>query len=326
METIGGDGEQMVAKRPRILQRLLQLVALASTVVFALAMLGYVVRDRTWWLALLMYLPMPLIAPAAFVAQLAAMERQRWRRRMVVIVLAAVAALISLRGMVGRPVDGPTEGAIKVVQWNVQWGRNGSGWTETVRQIEQSKPDIIILSEAPSDEKILSLAARLGAEWSITVARNQPGARYWYAMAVMSRWPLSETHDVSLPNGAAHAVTIATPGSPIRVLAVDGMSDPKIPRTPMLHAVAKMSASVDLIAGDFNAVSRSVEFDQLEAQGFHLVSHACDGWRGTYPANVPMYDIDHIWSGNLYVPFKCAMLDSPGTNHRGQVAYLQRSS
>ena len=29
METIGGDGEQMVAKRPRILQRLLQLVALA---------------------------------------------------------------------------------------------------------------------------------------------------------------------------------------------------------------------------------------------------------------------------------------------------------
>jgi endonuclease/exonuclease/phosphatase (EEP) superfamily protein YafD len=140
----------------------------------------------------------------------------------------------------------------------------------------------------------------------------------------MSRWPMSDAAEITFPNGAGYAVTIELPGDSLRVLAVDGMSSPMISRTPLLDAVAKRAADVDIIAGDFNAVSRSVGFDAIRSAGFALASRTARGWRGTYPAKLPLYDIDHVWVGAPYVPGGCDMLDSPGTNHRGQLVFVMR--
>ena len=59
METISG--EHILKKRTGLARRMLRLAALGSTIVFALALLGYVVRDRARWLALLIYLPMVIV-------------------------------------------------------------------------------------------------------------------------------------------------------------------------------------------------------------------------------------------------------------------------
>lgn len=211
------------------LRTALRLVALTSTLLLALALTGHVVRDRTWWLALLMYVPLTLVAPFVIVAHLAAFERRAWKRRVLVIAVSAVALVFALHDLRGDgPLASPT-GSMRVLQWNVQWGRDEAGWTETVAQIEKAAPDIIILSEAPSDAKLAALCARLGREWTFTSSRNAPRARYWYSMAILSRWAMSEPQAEPLPNGAAYAVTVPTPRRPTRVVAVDGMSNPKIP-------------------------------------------------------------------------------------------------
>jgi endonuclease/exonuclease/phosphatase family metal-dependent hydrolase len=322
VETAGD--EHIVKERPGLGRRVLRLAALASTIVFALALVGYVVRDRARWLALLMYLPMMIVALVTIFTQLAALERGRWKRRLIVTIAAGIAGAFALRDMYGsESIPSQVASGPRILQWNVQWGRDATGWTETVGQIEGMEPDIIVLSEAPPDEKLEALRARLGGEWAFTVSRNKRVARYWYAIAVMSRWPMSEAHDVPLPNGAAHAVTIATPHWPTRVLAVDGMSDPKILRRAFLESVAQHGGDADIIAGDFNAVARSVGFDAIRSQGFALASRAGSGWRGTYPAKLPLYDVDHVWLGRRYIPVACDMLDSPGTNHRGQLVLVK---
>ena len=96
------------AKRPRVgvVRAMLRLAAGASTVLLALALVGYVVRDRTWWLALLMYLPMVLVAPVVIVTQAIAFERARWRRRASVIAAAAVTTATLLSP---EPADGVCE-------------------------------------------------------------------------------------------------------------------------------------------------------------------------------------------------------------------------
>jgi endonuclease/exonuclease/phosphatase family metal-dependent hydrolase len=325
------DTESKMTKRTTLLRRLLRLAALASTVGFVLALSGYVLRDRTRWLATLMYLPLPLVAAAAILIQSAAFERRRWMRRTFVIGVALIAGLASIRAMRGDGWrDAPLE-SLDVIQWNVQWGRDSDGWLATVTKISRAVPDIVVLSEAPSDEKLAALCEHLGEGWTFRVTRNLPGDRYWYAIAVLSPWPSVVETSPQLPNGAAVVVRLTGPDGPLRVLAVDGQSDPTLSRTPMLNAIASYCAAeqargepVDLIAGDFNAISRSIGFDALPAQRYQLGSTRMWGWRGTYPASLPLYDIDHIWIGPRYVARSTFLLDSPGTNHRGQLVNVLR--
>ncbi len=72
-------------------------------------------------------------------------------------------------------------------------------------------------------------------------------------------------------------------------------------RLPFLGAIdqicrdaAGAGRSFDVVAGDFNTPSRSIGFDALTAQGYTLASRAASGWRGTFPAWLPVYDIDHV--------------------------------
>ena len=319
-----------------VIRATLRLVALASALLLAVALVGHVVRDRTWWLALMMYVPLVLVAPFALVAQLAAFERRAWKRRALVIIVSAVAWALAVRDLRGGGVPStppPGAVAVRVVQWNVQWGRDEPGWRQTAEQIAKAASDVVVLSEAPTELQVATLCARLGPEWSFRSLRNPQRGRYWYAMAVLSRWPIVAWQPMPLTNGVAMRVEIEPAGTAAgqrwRVLAVDGMSDPLIPRTPMLHGVANIvadaaseGAPIDVIAGDFNAVARSVGFGALERAGFTLASRSCRGWRGTFPSFLPAYDIDHVWLGDRHAAAGCAMLDSPGTNHRGMLVHV----
>src|SRR5688572_21026162 len=208
---------QTVKPRPSLLRRLLRLLAAASIAVFALALLGYVVRDRTWWLALLMYLPMVIIAPVTFVVLLVALERRRAAWQLIVMFVATCAGLVALRGMAQGGSVGGNAGATRILHWNVQWGRDAAGGQQTSRRIRAARPDIVVLSEAPPNEKLEALRTELGESWTSRVVRNERGARYWYAIAVMSRWPMSDAAAIPLPNGAGYAVTIELPGDSLRV-------------------------------------------------------------------------------------------------------------
>jgi endonuclease/exonuclease/phosphatase family metal-dependent hydrolase len=319
--------------RPRRLVRLLVAnLTFFLCLLLALSLLGHLLRDRAVWLALLMDLPLLPIALAGMVVDLARRGRSIPRARYAATVVALAAATWGLRTMTGRGPDvgRSPELAVNVLQWNVQWGGPGGPktWAATADAIAREPADVVVLNEAPGGAAIDQLCARLGPAWSAVWRENPPGSRYWYRVAVASHWPVHFEREVSVPNGAAIAVLIEPPNSlPLRVLAVDGMSDPRIPRAPLLGAIADYCQiqaharrPVDVVAGDFNTVAASIGFDRFERSYFRLASRRSSGWRGTFPAVLPVYDIDHIWFGARLRPVTCHLFSSPGTNHRGQAA------
>ena len=99
----------------------------------------------------------------------------------------------------------------------------------------------------------------------------------------------------------------------------------------MLHDLAAIctqadedGAPVDLIVGDFNAVSRSIGFDELarSGSGYQLASRFCGGWRGTWPSYFPLLDIDHVWARAGWMILGCRLFTNFASDHRGQLVEL----
>jgi endonuclease/exonuclease/phosphatase (EEP) superfamily protein YafD len=144
-------------------------------------------------------------------------------------------------------------------------------------------------------------------------------------MIVCSRWPVRLESEGAIPTGRAMRAIIAAPGGDVRVLVVDGESHPLLDRTPRLRAVAQIlrdtaasGAPIDLVAGDVNAVGRSVGFDDMRAAGYTSIG-TLGAWNATWPSICPLWDIDHAWVGNRWTVTGIERFTNLATDHRGQV-------
>ena len=77
------------------------------------------------------------------------------------------------------------------------------------------------------------------------------------------------------------SVTVPVRGTSLRILVVDGRSNPFHSRLPFLAAIAQMcrvaseqGRPFDVVAGDFNTPSQSVGFDALKRQRYNLAGRA----------------------------------------------------
>jgi hypothetical protein len=149
-------------------------------------------------------------------------------------------------------------------------------------------------------------------------------------IAVLSRWPVIEEQSVTFRNiGGGIVARVSHPDRPLRVLGVDGSSNPLVLRTAFLDDIANLcrhahvqGRRIDAICGDFNAVRRSVGFDQfadIAGGGYRLASDFSSEWRGTYRAGIPLYDIDHVWVHDSFEGLTCNLFTNFASNHRGQV-------
>jgi endonuclease/exonuclease/phosphatase family metal-dependent hydrolase len=118
-------------------------------------------------------------------------------------------------------------------------------------------------------------------------------------------------------------------GDCIRLLVVDGISSPFRSRIPFLQAVARECRQAaasgrpyDIVLGDFNTPSRSLGFDDLQALDYRLAGRSARGWRGTFPAWLPVYDIDHVWVRAGLGIGACSFFNGPSTDHRGQMVRI----
>ena len=301
-----------------------------------LGLVGFFVRDRSVLLASLLYLP--LLPIGALTVGLGFLDRWRLRRTgwgLIVIGLASV--LSGSWWMIGR---GASPGAsvredVNILHWNVLWGgfwrSNQTLWNSMVDDIIARDPDIVVLSEAPPRPEMYAGFERLpGHRFSLSVW-NLNSVEHESHIHLISRWPLHLAGPVGIVHGAAGMVVIDHPAQPIRLMVVDGQSQIHRLRTPMLHDIAEAcdrmaerGEPVDLIVGDFNAVSRSIGFDEVSraASGYHLASRSCLGWRGTWPSFFPVFDIDHIWVRSGWTILGDRLFTNFGTDHRGQWAHL----
>jgi endonuclease/exonuclease/phosphatase (EEP) superfamily protein YafD len=316
-------------KSLRFIGRWLRRAINAAIILILLAaLLGRIVRDRNVLFALMMYLPLLPID---------AMQRGRVvpRVRFALLGAGAIATLWSLITLINFGGGGTAAAAdVRLLQWNTQWGgalRSVESWSHTSSRIVAARPDIVILNEGPNDPLVKLTCEKLGSEWKFVEhdeLRFNP--HYQIRLVAASRWPIKIESILRFPSGGGIVVTVAAPQRPYRILAVDGISNPNIVRTPFLRAIAHhcRAASdngqpIDIIAGDFNSVGHSIGFDEFRRSRYGVASRAHSGWVGTFPSQLPLYDIDHVWLIETLSPLRCEMFSSPTTNHRGQLVILR---
>ena len=316
----------------RIGRRIGAFTTVATVLALLCGMTGQATRDRNLVLALMMYIP--LVPLGLWAVALDGVRRGRSIPRARFALAALGLGATAWGGFLmtgGRAPDRAPMGSsqVSILHWNVMWaGRNATRWHDLAREIRRRDPDLVVLSEAPPDDMVVESFSFRAQRASAVYVTNEPGERYWYNPMVCSRGPLKREWRIDIANGAAMSVLAEVRGRTVRLLVVDGKSDPRIGRTPMLHDIAaacdrlaRRGQPVDVIVGDFNAVGRSIGFDAFAAageEGYRRSSDYGGGWRATWPAPVPVYDIDHLWVRNDWAVIGCELFSARGTDHRGQ--------
>jgi len=317
-------------KTGRLLFRfLIILITIATVLMIGLAIIGQLVRDRTVELALLMYIPLlPLGLWAVFWDGLQvgrSLPRFRFSLTLIGLVVTIWGA-VSMMGWGGADIHSESGTDVTVLHWNVYWGGKGT----ISADIERMLPDIAVLSEPPIKSRLEPFLKKMG--WSTI----QYQARRKNTLAVCSSWPLQLEGYVRINNADAMTVIVTVRGQALRLLAVDGgrrlviRSKGVLPRwrTPMLTKIAQTLVAyeeqgqpIDLIAGDFNAISLSLGFDAFAQAGggFHLASKFSLDWRGTWKAYLPLYDLDHVWVHKRFQGLRAELFTNLKSDHRGQL-------
>ncbi len=314
-----------------------RVAAFGIAALIAVGLLGQAVRDRSIATALMMYIPLMPMGLAALVIDLSFRGRSLRRPRFGLTILAGVAVGWSAIAMIGTGASSERRGIgdeLALLHWNVQWGgglfRGPVAWKALRSAMVNRHPDLIVLSEAPPDDWLEQLTGDLGAGVTHVGIFHDPKSPYWYRMVVCSRWPIRLEGRETLPGGVAMSVAAEVRGRDYRLLVVDGVSSPLRSRLPFLRAIAEACRKAtdegrpyDFVVGDFNTPSRSLGFDAMKDQGYRLASDSTLGWRGTFPAWLPAYDIDHILIGPRLRVRSCSLFNGPWTDHRGQIARVQ---
>jgi endonuclease/exonuclease/phosphatase family metal-dependent hydrolase len=309
--------------------RLSRAAFLVAVIGLSLALAGYLARDRWPALAGLTYLPLLPVGLAALA--ISALPGAPKRARIGLALASVLSCLWALPSMLGwrapQPLPESAPDIVRLLQWNV-WGGGPTRhrtWQWSTETIVREAPDIVVLSEAPRDYALTRLTDRLGPEWSSVHVQNRPQSDYWYKLVLASRWPVRLVREQAVTRGKTMLAEVDAPGRSLRALVVDGESDPTRNRGEMLRDIAdilrveaRAGTPIDVLAGDFNAPSRSQGFDQIWNQGYQLAAASSRSWRATFPMLLPVLDIDHVLLRSP-VAADCTFFSSLGSDHRGQL-------
>jgi endonuclease/exonuclease/phosphatase (EEP) superfamily protein YafD len=331
-----------VIKVARFIARLVSYTLTITTVLLILlAITGQIVRDRTVEWALLMYIPLVPLGLWAIILDLVQIGRSlpRLRFGLSFMGLAILTwGTVSMMGFGGAEIQTEAKTQISVLHWNVYWGGRRNSWQLIRHEIEQRKPDIAILNETPSKNRLTQLFNTLGGTTIMyEETRSNP-------LAVYSVWPLTFERYLKIKEADAMTVLVTVQGHPLRVLAIDSgrnMSNKLVIRSkavlprwrmPMLMDIVKtiethhaIGQPIDIIAGDFNAISRSLGFDRFAEAGggYFLASKFAWGWRGTWKSYLPLFDLDHVWIHKRFQILRTELFTHQGSDHRGQLVRFQ---
>jgi endonuclease/exonuclease/phosphatase (EEP) superfamily protein YafD len=319
-------------RRGIVLRLLAQAWAFVAIASLAGVWTGVVVRDRWEWSQLLWFVPVMPVGVVVLLMDLVRLGRTI-RPRFGVSVAALVTIAFGIWHMIGGSPEPVTTNAptIRVLQWNVLWGVLPNVWPTVASDIRAQGADIVILSESANRWQIADELAAHGIEHFV-IRENPPRQPYTWRLVVASRWPVEFESLDDIPTGKAMRVRVEAPGRAIRILLVDGGSNPFELRRPRTEAVARMvddckanGTPIDFIAGDFNTPGCSVGFDALRATGWTFAEDSSGTWRGTFRWWwAPFWDIDHVIVSPDWAVRKSVYTSHEWLDHRGQVVDIGR--
>lgn len=300
-------------------------LCVATLLVFAAWVVGFVATDRwratqfLWWVPSPAYLAAAL--PGAIVAGLFGRRvAPRWR-------LAAISAFTAMFGAavwndVGWRGARPNDGDLSLVHWNASWP-DADECSEAARSILARDADVVVISNPHRFFGDGRAALWRGRGYDVVVAGS---------FAIASRIPLLEARAVDVGLGQSAGTFVldarATHGRMLTLLAIDLPSSPTRERFAIAADFAarlghQLGRAPDIVVGDFNITRGSASLSLL-SEGMH---HAWDdggrGWSGTWPRSFPALHLDHVFlspplSASLYQAF------DPGSGaHRAQECHIR---
>ncbi|MGH1344175.1 MAG: endonuclease/exonuclease/phosphatase family protein [Nannocystales bacterium] len=153
-------------------------------------------------------------------------------------------------------------------------------------------------------------------------------SRYWYCLAVASRWATRMVSLQQVRAGIVMHVRVDMPGQPLEFFVVDGHSDPLRDRRRMpadLRALLDAAdPPIDVVVGDFNAPSRSVGLDEMRGD-YWLAAETSGQYAMTWPHPLPLFDLDQIWVTLQRGGRDAKLYTLPQGDHRGQTVRISAS-
>jgi vancomycin resistance protein VanJ len=307
----------------RFAARLLDIGAVfALLVVIVGSVVRLTVRDVTPVFAAVYY-ALPWIVMSACLACAGAAWLLAGRTRcgatclVIAPVLAGIWFSVSYHSQPCRP--GPDD--IRVLLLNT--ARGHAGWDEVARALPLFDVDIIGLVEAggksPARQKF----------WEDNFPDHHvylPGG----GLAILTRGDVRRINLHPL-DGISRFVDaeIDLEGRLIRVLLVDLDASPRFDRQGLISTVFRAASSTadvpTIVMGDFNTPVDSRWFDRVRTRFEHVFEASGTGMFLTWPSQLPLVGIDHVWVSRGVEP-RCATIESSGTSdHRAVSARLALS-
>ncbi len=321
------------------------MLTIITLIIIFLALIGHILRDQTIVLAFIMYIPLLPLGLWTIVVDLyhkGFALPKRFSLSFIGLVLA-IWGTISMIGINTSQVQAAANQTISLLHWNIKWAglakiygqdlknpKTVGEWPSIRDQLYQHNPDITILTDPPQVQAWLTQLKGIGNNMFTFFDTAYTG------LAIISSWPLKFEHFINIRDGVGFSVLVTVNNKDLRLLLIDGNSNPRQLRKFLLKDIQqividkdKKGQAVDFIIGDFNAVSRSIGFDPYYsmAGGYYLASKMAMIWRGTWPAFLPIFDIDHIWvSKKRFQILDVKTLAQKNIDHRGQLISIYENN
>jgi len=278
-----------------LLATLALVLPLASLLAWAAA--------RFWWADLLVHFrPHYLLAGLLLLAVGLWQRRRSWQVAAVLtLLLNAPTALQGGGGLLPRAQAQPMVAAagqpVRIAALNLLW-RN-TRHAAALDWARSSNADILVFVEV--DPRWQQALAALRRDYPHAQSLQRAGHS---GTLLLSRWPLlaATPLDAGTVGTPELVVDVATPGGPLRVIAVHAtwplgptVSAARAREFAAIAAAARSAARPVVAIGDFNVTPASPHFGALLARGQLRDAAAGYGWQPTWPSLLPLLGlrIDH---------------------------------
>ncbi len=212
-------------------------------------------------------------------------------------------------------------------------------WNATISPGEDSFEDAL----AHSNEALRLLAAlesevlvifngsylRRGSEWKSFESTFSHVTRSAGAM-ILSAHEILEARPLLASNGTlVIKIRLRHQGEEMIIWGFDLPSSPSLSRRILFDSLQRKLGSLDqpppdLLVGDFNVPRSSRSFHEAFPDFRNAFSEAGSGWSGTWPAFLPLWDLDQVLAGPGLSVIRYEVVASPVGMHRIQRVVLRR--
>ena len=330
-------------RRPLAARRAaITLFAAYTAVLAAVSILNFLGPERWWVTGFLQYAPQWIWAiPCLVLAPLALWLCWKWAWLPVLQLIWVAGPMMGFTWQAGRSPASSSPTRMRVMTYNIQWGRGG--WGKVARQVVDGRPDLLLIQDARggfqgalkevlSSWKVLSfgqfhIASKLDIRDPVVGDVSYRGKKHTY---------LSATLRLEGTSTLVSSVHFATPRSGLEAMrsgdrsAIDTLADGMEDRLSQARSVAAQISRKEgpiILGGDLNAPPNSLVCRSLEKIGLqNAFSLAGFGYGYTFGHKTRLRHaylrIDHLYTSRHWKPLRCFAPPGEGSDHYPVIADL----